>query len=207
MNEDGIVQPDELGAFKLRESINDSTMNRGSYRWVAYNAVKDPTRTLFAENQAWRITMRKSYHPKVLAVVEFNSPQRDVMHLQLGRCSTTNANDARLVSDTAKWEPYALGFRKNMNGLGFDVGASGASLVAGGNFPFDGGFTYDLTELLAANPSATNWFLRVRNDASQPMTIKSFKIVYPDTNITLNAISLPGAISAGEAVMFVADPH
>jgi hypothetical protein len=207
VNEDGIVQPEELGAFKLRESINDSTMNRGSYRWVAYNAVKDPTRTLFAENQAWRITMRKNYRPRVLAQIELNSPQRDVMHLQLGRCNTTNADQARLVSNTAKWEPYALGFSTSMNGLGNNVGASGASLVAGGNFAFDGGFTYDLTELLAANPTATHWFLRVRNDAGQALTIKSFKIIYPESGITLSPTSLPGAISAGEAMVFVADPN
>jgi hypothetical protein len=206
VNNDGVVQAEELGAFKLRESISDYGVNQGSYRWVSYNAVKDPNRPFFAENKAWRITMRKDYRPSVIVRVEVDCPRRDRLHLQVGRSGTTDPTQARLVPDMNKWEPYAMGFSKNDAGLGYNVGASGSSLVATPvAYPFVGSFAYDVTDLLAADMYSPYWFVRVRNDDAQPLRILSVQVLYVQMGITLTAQALPGPFSTGETTVFVPD--
>jgi hypothetical protein len=105
-----------------------------------------------------------------------------------------------------KWEPYAMGFSKNDAGLGYNVGASGSSLVATPvAYPFVGSFAYDVTDLLAADMYSPYWFVRVRNDDAQPLRILSVQVLYVQMGITLTAQALPGPFSTGETTVFVPD--
>jgi len=200
LNGDGKVQKDELGALKLAESYHDPAVNK-DFRWVAYAAVRDPRTTIFYENKVWRIKMRQNYQPKILCEVILNHSQRDKLKLQFGRALSDNPSEIAKLGEANVFDP---------SGLGFKPGASGKSLIEGGNCAFDGsssacdgGFTFDLTDLLAAPGKAGYWYCRLLNESDQPVIIKSFKILDLERNKTLKATSLPEGFSHQEKAVFI----
>jgi len=200
LNGDGKVQPNELGAVKLQESFQDKAVNK-TFRWVAYDAVRDLKTTIFYENKVWRIRMRQNYQPKLLCEVVLNHGQREKLKMQFGRAFSENRIEAAKLGEAYVFDP---------SGIGFKPGASGKSLIEGGNCAFDGGsaacdggFTFDLTDLLAAPGKAGYWYCRLLNESDQPVTLKSFKILDLEKNITRTATVLPERFSHQEKTVFI----
>jgi hypothetical protein len=200
LNGDGILQAGEKGAFKLAESYREPAINDG-FRWVSYQAVRNPQTTVFYENKAWRIEMREAYQPRLLAQVVLKHGQREKLKLQFGRSFSQDAGEARKLGESYTFEPY---------GLGFKPGASGKSLIEGGDCAFDGGkipceggFTFDLTDLLAPSIQAEFWYFRLLNESDQPVSIQSFKLVDLERNLVQSAEDLPPAYSRQEKTVFI----
>jgi hypothetical protein len=189
----------ELGAFKIMESIS---YGGAKYRWVAYDALRNPVfgGNGFCNNIAWKIKMRSNYQPRMLAEVVLTHDKREDLRMQFGRALSKDA--AGVLNSTATIEPY---------GLGFKGGQSGKSLISGGNCAFDGGsqpsdggFTFDLTDL--PNDANTHWwFFRLKNVGSNPVTIKSFRIIDAITGSTYNANVLPSPFANSEQYVFIDD--
>lgn len=198
LNGDGKVQPEELGAFKLQESFVDPAVN-GTYRWVAYAAVRDPKTTIFYENKVWRIRMRKDYQPKVVAEVVLNHGHRDALKLQVGWVEQPTLEAVHQAKAAWVLDPSGMGFQPGASGKSLSAGANCA--FDGGPAPCDGGFAFDLTDLLPSLGKGGAWFLRLSNASAEPVTLKAFRIL--DQGKALEPKVLPAPFQEKELVVFI----
>jgi hypothetical protein len=198
LNDDGIVQSNEKGALKIADSyaVTSSTHNHG-FLWMAYSTFGESIWL----NRVNRMKIRNSYKPEILCKLTLNSAARDMIRFQFGRCISTNSKDISVIN--AVFDPY---------GLGYESGTSGVSLIAGGNFAFDGSFTagdgsftFDLTSIYKEN-SQDYWYLRIDNSGVDTCMIKGFEITDTRTGSTVQDTGLPHAIVKEEVYRFLAPP-
>jgi hypothetical protein len=193
-------EQDELGAFKIAESMSDGFVNDG-YRWMSYAALADTTAGILFQRKLWRVFLRDSYQPKVIAQVCVEHAERGKLKMQLGR--SRQATSASALESSRVFDPYALGF---------SAGASGKSLIEGADFSFNGEegmhegcFTFDLTDLQSATEEPeTFWFLRLNNLSEQGGRVTVFRIVDMRNGSVKECKTLPAKLIQGGNVLFTA---
>lgn len=202
-NENGKPEANELGAFKIAESIDDGFVNKG-FRWMSYQSLCDPDSGILFQDKLWRVFLKKNYQPEVLARICLEHSQRGRLKMQLGRCARPELTSA--LNSTFVFDPYALGFKP---------GASGKSLIEGADFPFDGTqgmgtgcFTFDLTDLRSpAQDSLAYWFLRIENISTASGKLTAFNMEFMKDRVIIPCSQLPALITPGETVLFIRDPE
>jgi len=195
LNKDGIAQPNEKGAIKIADSVGPLAANHNNgFLWMAYNTVG---KSIF-QNRVNRMQIRNNYTPQVLGKITLNTAERDKIKFQFGRAADTSGHfgdDYQLVFD-----PY---------GLGYEPGKAGVSLIAGGNFAFNGGkkpvdgsFVFDLTDIYADNTS-DYWFLKIENISNQPVILKEFEIMNAKNDLVIKDQNLPYTLIQQEIYRFL----
>ncbi|MFN8208260.1 MAG: hypothetical protein U0T82_12765 [Bacteroidales bacterium] len=201
-DEDGKITADELGAFKIAESIGDGNVNKG-FRWMSYAALDGNHSAILFENKLWRVFLRNNYQPRLIAQLCIEHAERGKLKMQLGRCAKADEKSVR--QSTMVFDPYALGFVP---------GASGKSLIAGADFSFNGQegmhegcFSFDLTDMYEAKAEGMNqWFLRLENGSGREGRITAFRIGDPGKNSWINCMAVPLKLVEGENILFLEYP-
>jgi hypothetical protein len=198
-NGDGKPDPDELGALQLAES-GEGAGTKDGRRWISYGAAS----TVLFENKVWRIRVRDSYRPRVLAEVTLNASERGRLKMQFGRGGT--ANPASLLEKGVLFDPPALGFQP---------GRSGKSLIAGADVSFagtpglgNGSFAFDLTDLVTDQADrADYWSFRLKNEGKKKAVIVSFRIIDAEKGVVAEDKKLPVSFADGERLRVIRYPR
>jgi hypothetical protein len=197
-NVNGQVEKNELGAFKIAESIDDGHVRDG-FRWMSYAALADSTAGILFQRKLWRVFLRDHYQPKVMAQICLEHAERGKLKIQLGRSSAPTVASA--LESKCIFDPYAMGFAP---------GASGKSLIEGADFSFNGEegmhegcFTFDLSDLPPSSAEKeTVWFLRLNNLSEQGGRVIVFRIVDITNGSVQECKTLPAKLIQGENVLF-----
>ena len=150
------------------------------------------------EHRVNRMSIRNNYSPKVLGKITLTAAERDKIKFQFGR--SANSSEPAGTGHRPVFDPY---------GLGYEAGTAGVSLIAGGNFSFNGGrkpadgsFVFDLTDIHADNTTGY-WFLKIENRGSQPVIIKDFEILNTENGLVVKDHGLPVTIVQQEVYRFL----
>jgi hypothetical protein len=122
LNDNGVVDPGETGAFRIVNSWGAGWTD-GGYLWVAYDALLSKSAVTGVTNPTDRVSAfwgptvywiraRAAYTPTLLAEITATYARRNQMALQLGRAVTPASNP------TSIWKPAAL--QRSGGPLAFD---------------------------------------------------------------------------------------
>lgn len=181
INNNGIVEAAELGAFKFANSFGSTWKNQG-FAWASYDALRATSavpnfapagRVQLSQSGNVSFTTHTPYVPKLLAEVSMSHALRSQISLQFGSSANTGTSASSL------WSPFA--FAKNGGGWAFD----------GTTTEKQGSFYFDISSLAAADISTQKFYLTVSDiTAGSAFTTASFNIVNPTVGNTL--VSAPG---------------
>lgn len=169
INNNGVVDTGEKGAFKLANSWGTGDWN-GGYRWAAYDSFYTTSQVTGA-NQPGRLMLLQSSgacyyevvqdHPvKLYGKFTVNHALRNQMQMRLGMSSAGAASPSQYFTPA---------------GLTYD---GGAYAFNGGSTAVDGTFYLDFSDLNPANGQSYRfWALGYDNAAGSPLTLKSFSVV------------------------------
>ena len=174
INENGVVDKGERGAWKIANSWGSSWKNDG-YCWYAYDAMGDVSLVEGVGEQSgrkhgwqgikatWLLVKPQEDTPKVLAKITFNSADRGQIDIRLG---TGNVVD---VDDTFHWYPET--FSGSMR--------AGNCALDGGDPAVDMTFYFDFTDLMPELGTPTRFFLTTvdEDNSSAPTLVKEFTLV------------------------------
>ena len=213
VNNNGIADTGELGAFKIANSWGTGFSNNG-YIWLSYDALKKNTGIFGVTNQSGRraaisnytvfyLKPYKTYTPLLTAEVKLNTARRNQIGIEIGispTTATTPAVTTKIVKhkfDPAyKLEKTAFDFINHHPNLNH----RGGNNFTGGTSAADGVFTFDLTAIAEeyayymTNNTAYRFYIKVTDNTadSYSTTLKSFKVVDRRNNATLNSqVALP----------------
>ena len=178
INGNGLVEPSELGAFKIANSWGTGWKN-GGYVWIAYDSLRSSSsvpgfapagRVQLAQSGAVYTMTFAPYAPKLLAKVTVSHAARNQMALRFGS-SSTSATTAQ-----ATWTPVAL------------TSDGGAYAFNGTSSEVEGTFYFDISSLQTTALNQSLFYLMATDNSSgQPLTVKAFQLIDPAVNTTLNA--------------------
>lgn len=175
INQNGVVDPGEKGAFLIANSWNTDWGNSG-FVWVAYDAFlaqsavangpnngRVPLGDALNSSAVTVVPLQEHYTPKLIAQFALTQTERDQISVSVG-ISDTNA-----TTPAQKIQSYAL-------------------LNQGGSYEFNGAspgspetaiFSLDLTDLIAdVDQQMQRFYLIVGdNQAGQPTTLQSFSLI------------------------------
>ncbi len=195
INGNGVVESQELGAYKIANSFGNSWKNQG-YAWAAYDAFR-ATSTVPNFSVASRVQVTQNanafystyvpYTPTLLAEVKMSHAMRSQIGLQFGSSANTATNP------TATWTPYAFANR------GGDLAFDGTNLEKSASFYFD------ISSLASSNPSAQKFYLTLTDSKTGSyFTTQNFNIVSPAAgNTLLSAAGVPLSLD-GNSIRLVA---
>ncbi|MDG0815669.1 C1 family peptidase [Bdellovibrio svalbardensis] len=193
INNNGVVDPQEVGAFKIANSFGSTWGNQG-YIWVSYDAFRAtstvpnfaPTgRVQFAQSGNVYFSTYVAYTPKLIAEVNMSHALRAQMSLQFGSSANTT------TQPSTYWSPFA--FVNNGGSWAFD----GTSVEKQGSFFFD-------ISSLAGSDVNSQYFYLVEKDstAGSALSTYNFNIVDPvQGNILLSASGVPAYVDANSSTL------
>ena len=167
INNNGVIDPGEKGAFKVCNQWGTGWQRNG-FAYVAYDALKSVSAISGAHNtsreaafwyeMAYFIQARPAgYVPSLLAECTLNTANRGGTSVSLGFASTTN-------TAPTTWSP---------SGLSYDGGAWGFN---GDSVAVDGNFVLDFSDMADAS-APHRWFMGVyQGNASTPCAVKAYKL-------------------------------
>ncbi|WP_413944514.1 C1 family peptidase [Bdellovibrio sp. HCB-162] len=198
INGNGLVEPSELGAFKVANSWGVYWGNQG-YSWASYDAFRTTTTV-----PGWNVTGRlpvtqtstvffASYAPavsKALVEVTLSHARRNQVAVQLGSSSNMQ------TTPNTTWKPFAF------SNIGGDFAFDGTTVEKEGTFYFD-------ISALVSDLSTEKYYLTVSDATTgSALQVKSFKIIDPQVGTTLFAASnVPLFVDAGAATLSVGNPY
>jgi PKD repeat protein len=185
LNQNGMVDAGEKGAFKAANSWSTSWAN-GGYIWFAYDALKavsavaggpasSTRRTGFIQDSAYTLTARADYQPRLIAEFTVNNLMRDQMSLTVGMSA------AGATAPTTTFASGALRYR------------GGPYPLDGGTSAVDGTFALDLTDVMPATPATANYYLTLSDSSTgNPSQLKALKLIDTARGVeTLTSTTLP----------------
>lgn len=180
-NNNGTVETQELGAFKIVNSYGPTWGNQG-FGWAAYDAFRSTStvpnfvvtnRVQLTQSGNASFTTYSPYTPKLLAQVNMSHALRSQIKMQFGSSANT-ASSASIY-----WSPFA--FVNNGGAWAFD-GTTAAKT---------GSFYFDISSLAAADIYTQKFYLiETDNTAGSALTTTAFNIINPSAGNTL--LSAPG---------------
>lgn len=187
LNENGTVEPQEKGAFKIANSWGASWRNSG-FAWMAYDAVYATTQvpnfnpankhSIFWWGDMYYHSVPASYTPLILAKFTVNTAKRNQMTITLGLGNPGAATPA------SSWYPGAL------------TGDGGAYAFNGTTTAIDGTFVLDYSALSPPDGVEKRYFLGLYDGtAGDPLTISSFQLI--DINGSVLASAPPSRRPSG----------
>ncbi len=192
INANKVVDPGEKGALRVVNSWGTGWKDKG-FSWISYDALNLVSAVPGAPSagrtaawwgaQAYWITARASYTPKLLAEVTLNTRDRDHILLQLG-IGTTSQTDL----PAAAWlnEPVLT-----YNGGPFSF--------AGTTVASDCTFAFDLTDLNPPVRTPKRYLLKLwdqqTDTVAAPTTIKAFRLTDAGGRVFAAAPGLPVVVN------------
>jgi PKD repeat protein/C1A family cysteine protease len=169
INNNGIVDPGEKGAFRIANSWGTGWGESG-FVWMAYDALKSPSAVVggpstgriygWSPCRAHWVTARTAYQPTLLAEFTLNQANRNQLQVTLG------VADPQQSVPSQTWMPdmiYADGGPYAFNGT---------------TTACDGTFVFDFSDIGLQGGDLQRYFLGVRDTASgSPVTVKDFRLV------------------------------
>jgi C1A family cysteine protease len=168
INNNGVVDPGEKGAFKVCNQWGTG-WQRSGFAYVSYDALKAASSIPGADNTnreaafwyqeaTWMAARPSGYTPLLLGEFTLNTATRSQVVVNLGYGTTSS------TTPSTNWYPTAIYYD-------------------GGAYAFDGGTTatdatavFDFTDIADAGPMR-RWFLAVRDTSSGgPVVVKNFKL-------------------------------
>jgi C1A family cysteine protease len=185
LNGNGQVEAGEKGALRIVNSWGTGWGEAG-FAWISYDALKAASGVSGADNtsrqpcfwykEAYWITARAAYTPKVLAQVTLNHAKRNQLSVALGIADTSS------TTPTTTWSSSAVNYS------GGNWAFNGASTAV------DGAFVFDFTDIAVSNVNK-RWFVRFSDNASgSALTVKSFQLLDISRSLTASATGLPKTI-------------
>ncbi len=184
LNNNGVVDDGEKGAFKVANSWGNTWANSG-FIWVSYDALKATSAVTngpasYARQPAiwnatvYSMTAKASYSPRLVAQFTVRSSARNQMSLATGM-SAPNA-----TSPTSTEGNGALNYK------------GGAYAFDGSTTAIDGTFVLDMSDLIPTATQNMNYYVSFANySRSYPLTVESVKL----TNLALNQDILPSSFN------------
>jgi hypothetical protein len=195
INENGIVDSGEKGAFLIANSWGKSWKNDG-FAWLAYDALYVESKVPGAPSEdRWMammntkvmlLTVKDSYEPSAVAEFTVNHAKRSQMGTMLGMSETSED------LPTSIWTPGALFFQ------------GGEYAFDGTTTPTDGTFILDFTDLINAhgNDGKALYLIIEDNVAGDAATVKDVRVIdYKKGGITYISPEVPQDVDA-ESVVF-----
>lgn len=186
LNGDGIMQPEELGAWKIANSWGTSYFNKG-FVWASYDSVKSNPVTQGSAGDSvvgpydLYLPREKGYTPKLMAEVTLSTKDKsmDEFAFNLG-WSRRNSSDVEYITGETSRNEFPLTSRWGGDEYSFD-GSKNYS---------DATIAFDLTDYIDDNnldldKYTYDWYLKVYNyiENDNTTTIKSFKLTDADGNV------------------------
>lgn len=193
INGNGLVESQELGAFKIANSFGTTWGNQG-FGWASYDAFRATStvpnfapagRVQLTQVGTVEFTTYTAYTPKLLAEVSMSHALRSQVSLQFGSSTNTTTKPA------AYWTPFA--FVNNGGNWAFD----GTSLEKQGSFYFD-------ISSLAGSDINNQYFYLIEKDSTvgSPLSTLRFNIVNPaQGNTLLSAAGVPSYVDANTSTL------
>lgn len=214
VNNNGVKDSSETGAFKIANSWGDKWGNNG-YIWLLYDALNAHTSISGVSNQSNRtnafqddivyfLTPNVSYSPLVSAEVTLNSSKRNQLKIKLGISDTSTTTPTKTTE-------LICGYQ-----CAFDS-SGGNRNFAGGTSIADSTFTFDLTPAIKAlynsnstfftGNKSTRLYMQVTDNTndSYSTTLKSIIIKDKTNNITGSIKTTLPIIANGSTVTAYAD--
>ncbi len=203
INSNGVVDAGEKGAFKVANSWGTTWANNG-FVWVAYDALKahsavvnGPTfrTTAWYNNDVYWLQAKASYKPRMLALATVNTARRNEIQLSFGIGNTAS------TIPTYTLIPFTHNYNTSLNG--------GSIAYDGGTTAIDGGFAFDLSDLLEKNLIPANvtekWYASITdNKTGNPAILKAFSILdQQGNNTTVTCPGLPKTVDVTTAMVNV----
>ena len=194
-NGNGVVDPGELGAFKVANSWGNYW--NGGFIWASYDSFYATSQVAGGPSAgrtetAWYadvypLTVKAAYTPTLLAEFTVNQLTRNQLEPSLGASATT------ATSPTSTWYPGGIAYQGG--GYAFD----------GTTTAVDGTFVFDLTDLVPSGGGSQNYYLQIHDSSSgNPTTLKAFSLIDPVHNVTVNyGGSLPVMTDAGTGTVYM----
>lgn len=196
IDDDGIKEPGEIGAFKVANSHGKIWWNNG-FGWIAYDALNkvsnhDPENldlnpekrySIFRDDDLVWFTVRKNYSPKLIAEFKLTHPKRNELVVSLGY---SNPGDE---TSTVTWKGSTL------------VGNGGPYAFDGSTTACQGSFALDFTDLYNTSDNGDGkWYLKVQDKYSaNSVTLDEFKLVDNQKDREIYFIGqYPGSFSSDE---------
>ena len=211
VNNNGIVDPGEKGAFKIANSEGTGFKNSG-YVWLLYDALNAtsgipgvPTQSARVEAVYGKFTYflkpKTEYSPLLLAEVTLNTARRNQIGLEIG-ISPTSATTPTITKNIANFDPNYRDYRVafDTNKLHAEPTLRGGNNFTGSTTAADGTFIFDLTPIIEEyihyiQPNTQyRFYIKVSDNESDsyPTILKSFKVIDRKNNITANSqVNLP----------------
>ncbi len=169
INNNGVVDTGERGAFKVANSWGTSWGNAG-FMWLAYDALRSttavpggPTTKVAAlqNSHVYLQTAKSSYTPKLLARVTVRHALRSQLGLSFGSSSVTSTNP------TVSWTPVAVSYK------------GGAFAFNGTTAAVDGTFFFDLSALVPTGTTGLRYYLRMGDNVidTQSASVSDFRLI------------------------------
>ena len=173
LNNNGIIDSGEKGAFKIANSWGTTnSWGEGGFGWLSYNAVK---KGAIFNNQAYWITVKSSYTPKLLAEFTINTEDRSLFNIDL-----KNSNKV--------WRPYLF---DNSRQYPFSKYSFNGTTTA-----CDGNFVLDYTDLINQNKTdlgtTSNYYFNITcasKTLQKKPILKSFKLVNPQNGDIVSCVN------------------
>ncbi|NVN92907.1 MAG: hypothetical protein HXX11_20245 [Desulfuromonadales bacterium] len=186
LNNNGVVDPGEKGAFRIANSWGTGWQD-GGYVWVAYDALKAVSAVVggpasatrvpaFWSKYAYWISARPSYTPSVVAEVTLSSAKRNQLSLKVGRGATT------AIAPSSTWTPASLA---NKGGA---LSFNGTTTAVQATFAID---CTDLVNMVAGQ----RWFVSLTdNTALDSATFQDLRFLDSANNPTAYVGTNPPAV-------------
>jgi hypothetical protein len=185
-NNNGIVEESELGAFKLANSWGE-TWGQSGFCWISYDSINVKTAVPgmsthlrgFTISNAFWITAKKNYTPRLVAEVTMNHAKRGQIAASIG---ISSVND------------YKPGLFKNLpafNGTAGDYAFNGTQVA------HDATFVLDLSDLAYRDGQNRKWYFSIEDKVADTdvALAKKFTLTNYQTNEVLNTTStLPATV-------------
>jgi len=213
VNGNGVIDPGEVGAFKIANS-EGTDWGDGGFMWLLYDALTQTTSIPNAGVQNRRIPAisdgmiaflqpKLEYAPLLMAEVTLNTGRRAFVDVEIGISPTTTTVPAMTRGITYEhFYDTSRGFRIAFNSPSLHItsGMRGTGVNwTGQTTVTDGTFMFDLTPIInhyrnhITHNTPLRFYIRVRGDSTNsPVEIRSFRLIDRRNNfVGENMVSAP----------------